>query len=219
MRAAVMCGIMVATAGTARGQGGLAIGPKLGTLGPGLDLTAYLTDEINLRINGNYLNFGFDGSVDDVDYDAEIQFSSLVALLDWHPFLNNFRITGGAAFTDNEIELDGNIDDETVEIGGTDYTSAQIGTLTGRAIFDDLAGYFGLGYGNAVMDDVDLSFSFDLGVLFQSAPDVDLSADGTAAGTPGFEQDLKQEEDDVEEEIDGFTIYPVLAFGIQYYFW
>ncbi len=99
------------------------------------------------------------------------------------------------------------------------YTPEQIGTLSGDATFDEFAPYVGIGFGNAVADDVDLSFSFDLGLIFQGTPDVKLRSDGTAAGNPVFVADLQDEEDDLQDDADKFKIYPVLSFGISYCFW
>ncbi|HEY8240179.1 MAG TPA: hypothetical protein VIH35_01970 [Kiritimatiellia bacterium] len=202
----------------ARAQGGLALGAKIGTLGPGLEMTAYITEHVNIRGGFNWIEFSWDSEVDDIEYDMDVQFESIAALVDIHPYANNFRITGGILWNNNEADLDGTIDEPT-EIGGTTYTPAQIGTLTGTATFDDVAPYIGIGFGNAVMDDVDLTFSFDLGVMFQGAADVTLESDGALASDPQFQADLAEEEEDAQDVADDLTIYPVLAFGMAYYFW
>jgi hypothetical protein len=202
----------------ARAQGGLALGAKIGTLGPGLELTGYVTEYVNLRGGFNWIEFSWDGSADDIDYDMEVQFETIAALVDIHPYANNFRITAGVLWNNNEADLDGSIDEPT-EIGGTTYTPEQIGTLTGTARFDDVAPYVGIGFGNPVMDDVDLSFSFDLGVMFQGAADVTLTSDGALANDPQFQADLAEEEQDAQDVANDLQIYPVLAFGMAYYFW
>jgi hypothetical protein len=214
---AAVC-LLIATSNQARAQGGLALGAKIGTLGPSVELTGYITDYINIRGGFNWIEFGWDGEADDIDYEMDMQFESFAALVDLHPFANNFRITGGVLWNNNEAELKGDIDEPT-EIGGTTYSPQQIGSLTGSAVFDSMAPYVGVGFGNPVMDDIDLSFSFDLGILFQGSADVNLEADGTLANDPQFQADLQEEEDDAQDVADDFTIYPVLSFGIAYYFW
>lgn len=211
----VTAGLMLAEA---RAQGGLAIGGKLGTLGPGLEMTGYLLPQLNVRVNGNYLPFSVHGSSDDVDYDVDIRFASVIGMFDWFPFENNFRVTAGVAFNNNKLDLKGDLGDSTT-LGDHSYSASEIGTLKGRATFDDVAPYLGIGYGNAVADDVDLTFSFDLGVIFQGTPDIQLSANGTKSGDPTFQADLKKEEQDAQDVADKFKVYPVISFGIAYYFW
>lgn len=198
--------------------GGLSIGAKMGTLGPGVEMSGYLTSNLNLRVGAHYLPFTFDGSAGDVDYEVEMKFANALATLDWHPFYNNFRVSAGVSLNNNELDLSGSTTD-SAEIGDRTYTSAEIGKIHGLARFDKVSPYLGIGFGNAVADDVDLTFSFDLGVVFQTGPDISLEANGTASGDPEFQANLKKEEDDAQEIADDFRIYPVIAFGISYYFW
>jgi len=201
---------------TASAQG-IALGAKIGTLGPGLDLTVSLVDRLNLRVNGNYLKISAETTQSDIDYDADLTLGSALAMLDWHPFGNNFRISAGAVYNGNELGLEATPTD-SVEIGDTEYTPAQIGTLTGDATFDKFGPYIGIGFGNAVKEDMALTFVFDLGVVFHGSPEINLDADGPVAGIPSFQADLADEEQQVEDDISAFKIYPVLAFGVSYHF-
>ena len=94
-------------------------------------------------------------------------------------------------------------------IGSTVYTPEEIGTLKGNLDYDDVAPYVGLGYGRAFGKEAQWVFSFDIGVLFQTF-DVSLSVDGLLSQDPEFQSDLKQEEDDVDDELDIIKVYPVL---------
>ena len=211
-----LCAIAATLPLTASAQG-IALGAKIGTLGPGLDLTVSLVDRLNLRVNGNYISISGDTTQDDIDYDADLTLGSVLAMLDWHPFGNNFRISAGAVYNGNELGLEATPTD-SVEIGDTDYTPAQIGTLTGDATFDKFGPYIGIGFGNAVKEDMAVTFVFDLGVIFHGAPEINLDADGPIAGIPSFQNDLAEEEQQVEDDISAFKIYPVLAFGVSYHF-
>lgn len=198
---------------------GVAAGLKIGTLGPGVEAVAYLTPKLNLRGAFNYIGFSFDGSVEGIDYEADFDLSSFEALLDIHPFENGFRITGGAVFNDSKADLTGTTDDDTIDIGDEEYPTAAVGSLVGTAKYDHIAPYIGIGYGNAVADNVDLTFSFDLGVMFQFEPDISLEATGPIKDNPAFQTELAKEEDDAQDFADKLKIYPVLSFGICYYFW
>ena len=209
---------LAAAASSARAEG-VAAGLKIGTLGPGVEAVAYLAPKLNLRGAFNYINFSFDGSVEGIDYEADFDLSSFEALMDFHPFENGFRITAGAVFNENKADLTGTTDDDTIEIGDTDFPTAAVGELVGSAEYDNIAPYIGIGYGNAVADNVDFTFSFDLGVMFQSEPEVSLSATGPIRNDPTFQAELAKEEGDAQDFADKLKIYPVLSFGICYYFW
>lgn len=214
----VALAVCAGAATSASAQGGLALGAKIGTLGPGVELTGYLIEDLNIRGGFNYLPYSYEFEEDGINYDADLTMQSGMIMLDWHMFGNNFRFTAGLTINDNRLEVTGDTS-EPEEIGNSLYTPSEIGTLKGEATFDQLAPYVGIGYGNAVADDVSLSFVFDLGVIFQGTPDIELASDGTLAGDPAFQEDLKEEEQDIQDEADSFKIYPVLAFGMAYYFW
>ena len=101
------------------------------------------------------------------------------------------------------------------DIGGTTYTPADIGTLSGVVGFDDLVPYLGTGWGNAVEEGQGLTFSFDLGVVFQGSPDVTLSTTSTVAG---LDTDLRTEEQQLEQDLDDFDVYPVVSLGMAWQF-
>lgn len=203
---------------TGLAEAALSIGGKFGTLGAGVDLTARLNDQLNLRVGGNYITYHLDILTDDIDYAVDTHFENLVTTLDWHPFENNFRISAGAVFNQNQLDMEATVS-SPVEIGGATFSPSEIGTLRGVASFDNVAPYLGIGFGNAAKDDAGLTFVFDIGVMFQGAPDVELTADGTAADNEYFQEQLAIEEQDAEEVGDLFRFYPVLSIGIAYCFW
>lgn len=214
----VAMAVIAGFAKSAAAQGGLAIGAKVGTLGPGVELSGYLVENLNIRGGFNYLPYSYEFEDGGINYDADLTMQSGLILLDWHMFGNNFRLSAGLTINDNMLEGTGTTT-EPEEIGDNLYTPAELGTIKGKATFDQLAPYVGIGYGNAVADDVSLSFIFDLGVIFQGTPDIELTADGTMANDPQLQADLKEQEKEFQDEADVFKIYPVLSFGIAYYFW
>ena len=196
----------------------VALALKVGTLGPGVELTLGVIEEVlNVRMGGNYMHLRFSGKIKDVDYGVELNMASVPLMLDYHPFYNNFRITGGVMYNNNRASLDGKLND-VQKIGDHEYTPGEIGTLSGSVDFRKFAPYIGLGFGNAVGPDTAWNFVFDLGVMFQGVPGVSLTADGTMSGNPAFQADLAKEEADVQDEADKFQFYPVLSIGISYQF-
>lgn len=197
----------------------IALALKAGTLGAGAELTLGLIPQaLNLRVGGNYLPLQFSGKIKDVDYSFDVRWASVPVALDWHPFENNFRITGAVLYNRNRARLDAKLN-QIQKIGDHEYTPEEIGTLSGKVDFREIAPYVGIGFGNAVGGpDTSWNFVFDVGVMFQGVPGISLSADGTMSGDPTFQKDLAREQDDVQDEADKFQFYPVIAAGVSYQF-
>ncbi|HSM16102.1 MAG TPA: hypothetical protein VK845_03765 [Gemmatimonadales bacterium] len=105
-------------------------------------------------------------------------------------------------------ELDGPVD-----IGGTTYTPAEVGNLTGTLETRDVSPYIGLGFGNPATSRV--GFFVELGVAFHGNPKASATADGPIASAPGFQQDLDREIQDITDDVENFIVYPVLSIGVS----
>ena len=208
-------------------NGGIAVSGKIGSLGPGVEMTTWILEDLNVRLGGYYLPVGFSMSQDNTEYDIKLKWATMLAVLDWYPFYwnesvsptfaNHFRVSGGIAYDRNEYESDGHPNGAR-KIGDVVYTQEQIGTLNGHIKFNTLAPYIGIGYGDAVAEDESIGFFFDLGILIQGMPKATLTADGTMKDDPGFLSELSKEEDDLKRAAEIFMIYPVVSFGVSYQF-
>jgi hypothetical protein len=197
---------------------GIALGARLGLRGVGVDLTGRLIDGyLNVRGGYNWLDIDYDVEVDDVDYTTAADLTGYDVWLDYHPFKNNFRISAAAAFGADGMGATGKLSDST-SIGGNEYTPEQVGTLSGNiTITSEISPYIGIGFGNPVGRGQRLSFMFDIGVIFQDY-EVELGASGPIANVPQFQADLAQEQADLQEELDKYSIYPVVSIGMSYQF-
>ena len=196
---------------------GLFVSPTISTLGVGLETGVRLNETFGLRFGGNYLSVDFDRTVDDVDYDAEARLASLGALVDYHPFQGGFRLSGGLRFNFNKADLTGTANDD-VTIGDQTFAASDVGTLEGDASFNKFAPYLGLGYGATLLEG-SLSVGFDLGVMYQGKADVELDAEGGALeGDAVLEENLALEEEDIEDDLEDFFLYPVVGLAIIYRF-
>lgn len=199
--------------------GSNSIGLKAGTLGPGLEGEHAFTDTISGRIGANYYNYTYSGDESDVDYDIDLNLQSVSLLLDWHPFNGSFRFSGGAIFNNNSLEMDAKPSNSTYEIGDFEYSTADIRNVEGKIDFNNVAPYFGLGWDTSYGKSNRFGFLFELGVLFQGKPKVDLDADIlNPAIEAQLNADLQKEEDDLQDALDNFKYYPVLALGLSYRF-
>ncbi len=149
---------------------------KAGTLGAGLDVSVGMSESLGLRLQANALSYDKDITESDVDYNADFDLKSAGLLLDWHPFSGVFRVSAGAYWNGNEATAVGRPTGGTYEINGVTYPSAAVGSLNGQIDFESVAPYFGIGFGSAPKAGRGMTFSFDLGVLYQGEPNVGLTA-------------------------------------------
>ena len=175
----------------------IGLAAKVGTLGPGLEASIGIVEWLNLRAGGYYFRVRHGGSVRDVEYDFDIKLASVPLLADWHPFENEFRITGGVIYNRNMADLDGTPNKK--HENWRQRLHARANRRAERVVRFNWAPYIGLGYGNAVLDaDKTWGFVFDIGIMWQGSPSVALAANGTKAGDPTFQQDLAMEESDIQ---------------------
>jgi len=205
---------------------GYAITGKVSTLGFGIEGTGAISPNFNGRLGFNYFDFGINTEQADIDYDADVRLLSATALVDWFPSSrSDFRLTGGLAYNNNRVEGTAR-SAETLEIGGVEFPLALVGQLEGELTFPNtISPYIGIGYGNPARQGRQFGFSIDLGILFAGSPQVDLNATGpvgTLVGAPVvgplLQDAIQQEEEDLEDELRGLRIYPVLSIGVSYQF-
>lgn len=196
-------------------SGKYAVSGKASTLGLGGEFTTAVTSNINARVGINTLDLDSDDKeIDDIEYDLGIDFESYSVLVDWYAFHDSFRISGGVLFMDHEFNMDARPTDNE-QIGDNVYTPAEIGTLSGGIEIDQAAPYVGIGWGNPLTHSRRWGFTCDFGVAFINPPDVSLSATGAAAG---LEEDMAKEEDEIDDDMDKFKYYPVIALNFFYRF-
>ena len=199
---------------------GLALGPKFGTTGLGLEMTFGVNPYLNLRSGFNYGSFTWGQEFGNVDYDADVAMTSVPLLLDVHPFGGHFRLTGGLYLQPGtKADLDATPSEPT-QIGSHTYNPDTIGTLTGEIeVGDVLTPYVGIGFGNTVGEDQLLTLTLDIGVIFQS---YDVALDSNGAGMTAqldtFREDLKKEEGLLQKDADDWKIFPVVAISLAWHF-
>ncbi len=187
---------------------------KISTLGINVEGVRSFGPSLNTRLGLALFSYSHEGGGDgdDYEYTGDLKLLSISALADWFPFKNFFRITGGVLINLNEAELE-MIPTETYQIGGDLYTPEKLGKLNAKVDFNKVAPYIGIGFGNPMSGGSGLAFTFDIGTVYQGAPNVDLTATGLIepSGAPDQEKTL-------ENNLDWFQWYPVISFGLTYKF-
>ncbi len=195
----------------------LAAGLKLSTLGPGAEAILKLNHNFNARVGGNGFSHNYNGTQGDIEYGLDLKLLSFSFLADWFPFKQGLRLSGGLIINENKLDMTAK-SNANYHIGNVTYSAAQAGTVTGRVDFNKVAPYAGIGWGNPFGKNSNWSINFDLGVMFQGSPHVDLSANGTLANNAAFLTELDREKDNVRDDVKKYQYYPVAAIGVTYKF-
>ncbi len=212
---AIVLLLTICSAGAAQADNDFAVGVKAGTLGLGLEVIWQPFTYLDLRIGANAFEVTNDGDVAGIYYDQELSLQSAYGTANIHFENSPMRVTAGYYSNGNELLL---VNDQMLdqEIGGVTYPGAGIGTLTSTTIFANGAPYFGIGYDFAIGEK--FGMNADIGVLWQGAPEVTLTADGALSGDPGFQAALEAERQQLQEDLSEFKAWPLLQLGFVYRF-
>ncbi len=195
---------------------GVIFGPDVSTLGLGAQAGARFNDYFALRLGGSYFDYGFDGEFGGIDYDVDLKLQSAGAILDLHPFGSGFRLSAGVRWNGNTVDF-ATIPIGSVQIGDQTFTTAEVGRLDGDVAFNAVSPYVGLGYVASLAGGRFL-IGFDLGMLYQGKPDIDLRASGLLANDPTFIAELNREADQIEDDLEFLGFYPVVALSFVFRF-
>ena len=210
-----LAGVFLVVLSRDAGAQWVGVTAKVGTQGPGADVTVRLLSRLNVRAGANYLDLDLDVPLDEATVNGNLKWLTFPVLLDVHPFGGGFRLSGGVVFNGSEVGLSA-VPNQTIALEGTDY---EVVRLDGKITFPSMAYYLGLGYGNAVGRDGRWHFSFDLGIVYADT----LNADATAEASDPLLQDalnadLRTTLDGFEEDAKGLVMYPAMSIGVSFGF-
>jgi hypothetical protein len=209
----------------------VGVGASVGLNGVGLNLTVGLTKTVNVRVSAARIDtddedetvtVGDDGNEGDIDAELELDFGSNAVLVDWHVLNGGFRVTAGMFQHTGEVDLSGTLQNDIV-VDNQPLATDDLGEIGGEVkLADSFMPYVGIGWGRGAGGKGGFSFSVDLGVAMLD-PEVDLKAQVNTGGTNGLSQaeldsTLKGMEDDAEDDLDDFDLWPVFAVGVNYAF-
>ncbi|MBN1782983.1 hypothetical protein JW948_17750 [bacterium] len=206
---ACFCAALLICASAKAGGSGWGMTLQTGTPGIGIELVKSVKPKMNVRLGGNFFSFSMDETNKEYDlkYDGNLKLQSFSILADWYGPPAGFFLSGGIFINKNRIEASG-VSTKPYEVGTKTYTVEEIGELDVKVDFAIVSPYLGLGWGNAVRDNGSVGFFFNLGMLYHGAPDVHMST-STDLAEPTTEQEA-----DIEDDLKGMQIYPVLSLGM-----
>ncbi len=200
-------------AGSVSADDSLWLGLKAGTLGLGLEATWRPIPWFDIRAGANAFDYDDEGSQAGINYSATLQLETYYATMNFRFPLSPFRVTTGAFSNGNELQMV-SMDSPSFDIGGGNFTQAEVGTLRSTTFFEDVAPYLGFGFDFSVFGKVGLNL--DLGVLWQGEPSVTLTADGgLLENDTDFLAELEAERLELEAEFSDYKAFPVLSLGFS----
>jgi hypothetical protein len=212
---AAVCGVALTSAAHSQ-EGRWSVGLTGGTLGVGPEVSFRPHTHFGVRANAGFLSVSRDEDIDEIEYEGDVELNSFGAMLDWYPTGGGFRVSLGGRINNNEIELAG-APASSVTVGDTTYTPQQIGTLSGKVAGDDFTPTLSVGYGGQLARG--FTVGVELGVMWQGEPKIDdLRATGLLASNPQFQADIDAEEQQIEDDLDDYELWPVLQIEFLYRF-
>lgn len=210
-------------AGSARAQtaGGfdLAINVHASTLGLGGEISKLIGGHIGMRLGGNVLNYNGQQTIQGISYDARFNFKNYTALADLFPVDHgSFHFTGGyVSETDGVNGTAVPAAGGTITLNGTQYTSAQVGVVTGKLTFPRSGAYAGIGWGSPSSRGGRVRLLLDLGAVI-GTPTFDMHATNESAD-PQIAADVTAQREKTREKIDNYgKAWPVMSLGLGVHF-
>lgn len=212
---------------------GLAIGVKVGLLGPGVEVASPLSRTLNLRGGVNYFSYSDNFTSDGINYGATLRFLSGEASLDWFPWARGFHISGGALVY-NGNQLTGTSDvpgGQTFTLNHVTYLSSTTDPVTGTGslTFNKAAPKVSIGWGNMLpRSGRQWSVPFELGFAYVGDPKIALNLAGTVcdpttaadcrtiASDPTVQANVTAQQQKLATDAQPARFYPVLSIGFAF---
>ena len=210
----------------------IAIGTRLGTLGYGAQIATPITSRINLRGSANFFNFGYGIGVDGANYASELHLKSGMVSVDYYPFHSSFHVSPGFMIFKSTAGATMTVPGgNTFSLGDATYTSDPNDPVHGSGVMA-----FGrtfmpaltIGFGNMIPrhERSHWSVPVDLGLAYTGQNSMHINLAGSACQQgfcmsttdPTIQQNVVQEQNDINESMKRFKIYPILTSGVAYRF-
>lgn len=202
-----------------------------GTNGLGLELSTRFSDQLRLRGGYHFYDLSIDTdaennngtSGDELKYSSDLELSNFGAILDWYPWGGVFRVSAGAVYNDNNFKVEASCENPSgCEVGSSQFSRTEIGTITTRIDVQEFGPYLGIGWDKGIESTGRWIISFDIGAYYQGSPDVEMTSNGSCVNSAligaACRAALEEEENEIEDEIEDYVFYPVVTLGIGYRF-
>jgi hypothetical protein len=199
---------------TTGGNPGSAFGLILSTNGVGLQFAQNIggAKMLAVRVGGMYmpykltnLEYDFDGTV--LVINGDIKLGSVQALVDFHPFKNAFKITGGLAYMLSDMNatafLKDSVKQDEITISPEEAGKIDVGVKIGP-----LCPYLGIGFGRAIPKSR-VSFNFEVGGYYITHPEITFVATGMLEPSSSNEKII-------QDNVKGYSWLPMMNFSLNF---
>ena len=194
---------------------GVSIGVNVSTLGIGPQLGYKFSSGFGMRADAAFFGYDDNFHAGHVDYDGHAHFESYGLVGDFYPFAGSFRLTGGLRLNENDVTAVSN-PYQTLSFHGFTAPAGELGSLSGKATFNQVDPYAGFGWAFDLGSG--LGLTTDFGAMYQGRPHVSLNLSGPASLVPGAGAAVQSERAELQHDANGFTFYPVVEIGLVYKF-
>ena len=205
-----LCALLLLASPATEADSNFGLGVRAGTLGIGMEATWRALPWIDLRAGFSRYDYDDNDTHAGIPYNATLALDTYYVTANLRFPLSPLRLTGGVFSNGNELRLT-SAGGGSVEIGGRNFNSADVGTLRGITSFSATAPYLGVGGDFTILGRVGLNL--DLGVLWQGKPTATLNADGVLASNPIFQSALEAEQRELNDDISNYKAWPVISLG------
>jgi hypothetical protein len=195
-------------------QPGFAVMLSAGSAGGGVAVGHSISRQLAARLGVNMFSYsgtlksGKDTDNLQIGFDYKLKLQTTNLLLDFYPISQSgFRMTGGAFYNLNQISFFGK-PVKDVKFNDVTFTVDEVGTLDGKATFNKLAPYIGLGFGNPYTRSR-LKFMADVGFFYQQSPAISFTTTGLL--TPSSDQGPI-----IQRNLSPLKYYPIITLGASY---
>jgi hypothetical protein len=216
----------------------VSVGAQAGIFGIGANAKYKINDQVGVRAGFDMISIDdYEVEDDEVKYNFDLKLQDFMVVGDYHPWKGSFKTTAGVIV--NSSSLDGEItpaQSQEFEFQGHTYSTNDIAKINTKVDFDPVAPYFGIGWDTSFDKDKGFGFTFDIGVIYQGAAEVDYSVhykELTKTGNATVDQaaeaaretliqninkDLEEEKVSLQEELDKYEWLPYISIGVNYKF-
>lgn len=190
------------------------VGARAGTGGVGAEVGVRIVPTIVVRGIVQGYDQDYNQTISGIAYRGKGTLSSFGAQVDFRPPVLPFYATAGIFSNNNGFDFTAT-PTGNVNIGGVVYAGNQVGNLTSKAKFDDVAYFGGLGLKLGLGP---IEAALEGGIYYQGDPVVAFSATGPLATNPAFQADLNREKAKIVDKLDEAKYWPMITLQARWKF-